>query len=270
MRATVWLTVGPEWPSRSAIRARSGTMPSSSSSKIVRRYISVVSMRSVTCHSLSSVPNTILWLRRDLRLADHPALVAAHEAAVRRVRPAAVRARPHALGVGRSGAAGLARLLPALPVRAVRRRAGHPARVTGARCCPGWPARSARPASTSAPSPRRSAGAATSGSARRWAATDVTLEAAGTPYAVGPGTLTTGGGTPYQVFTPFARAWRAHGWPRPAAVPGDLRWVRRVDSEDLPEVGDGVPDLPRRRRAGRARALARVPRRGHRRLRRAP
>src|SRR3954465_9271871 len=48
IRATVWLTVGPLWRSRSAIRARSGTIPSSSSSKIVRRYISVVSMRSFT------------------------------------------------------------------------------------------------------------------------------------------------------------------------------------------------------------------------------
>src|SRR3954467_818718 len=48
MRATVWLTVGPLWCSRSAIRARRGTMPSSSSSKIVRRDISVVSMRSFT------------------------------------------------------------------------------------------------------------------------------------------------------------------------------------------------------------------------------
>src|SRR3712207_5816445 len=45
IRATVWLTVGPLWCSRSAIRARRGTIPSSSSSKIVRRYISVVSMR---------------------------------------------------------------------------------------------------------------------------------------------------------------------------------------------------------------------------------
>src|SRR4051794_30536732 len=48
IRATVWLTVGPLWCSRSAIRARRGTMPSSSSSKMVRRYISVVSMRSFT------------------------------------------------------------------------------------------------------------------------------------------------------------------------------------------------------------------------------
>src|ERR1700735_4416776 len=44
IRATVWLTVGPDWARRSAIRARSGTIPSSSSSNTVRRYISVVSI----------------------------------------------------------------------------------------------------------------------------------------------------------------------------------------------------------------------------------
>src|SRR5690606_24615264 len=33
----------------------------------------------------------------------------------------------------------------------------------------------------------------------------------GTPYAVGPGLVRNGSGAPYQVFTPFARAWREHG-----------------------------------------------------------
>ena len=47
MRPMVCETVGPEWPSRSEIRARSGTMCSSSRSRMVRRYISVVSTRSV-------------------------------------------------------------------------------------------------------------------------------------------------------------------------------------------------------------------------------
>src|SRR5690242_10879279 len=46
IRLTVWLTVGPLWCSRSAIRARRGVMPSSSSSRMVLRYISVVSTRS--------------------------------------------------------------------------------------------------------------------------------------------------------------------------------------------------------------------------------
>ena len=70
---------------------------------------------------------------------------------------------------------------------------------------------------------------------------DVTLAATGTPYAVGPGTLTTGGGTPYQVFTPFARAWRAHGWPRPApspatcaGPPGRLRGPARGSATTCP------------------------------------
>src|SRR3954453_1420587 len=48
IRATVWLTVGPLCRRRSAMRARRGTIPSSSSSNTVRRYISVVSMRSFT------------------------------------------------------------------------------------------------------------------------------------------------------------------------------------------------------------------------------
>ncbi len=45
------------------------------------------------------------------------------------------------------------------------------------------------------------------------------LEAVDTPYAVAPGTLRTGGGTPFQVFTPFHKAWQAHGWEAPASTP---------------------------------------------------
>src|SRR5256886_880750 len=58
IRFTVWLTVGPLWCSRSAIRARSGMTPSSSSSRMVRRYISVVSTRSFTGSFLPSVDAT--------------------------------------------------------------------------------------------------------------------------------------------------------------------------------------------------------------------
>ncbi|MDX6358806.1 MAG: deoxyribodipyrimidine photo-lyase [Nocardioidaceae bacterium] len=41
----------------------------------------------------------------------------------------------------------------------------------------------------------------------------------GSPYAVGPGRVVTKDGTPYRVFTPFSRAWREHGWAEPAAAP---------------------------------------------------
>jgi deoxyribodipyrimidine photo-lyase len=77
--------------------------------------------------------------------------------------------------------------------------------------------------------------------------------ATGSPYAVGPGRLTTRDGAPYRVFTPFARAWREHGWPQPAPTPrgvtlGDSRSdksaPRRLDAAlshcpvDLPTAGE--------------------------------
>ena len=62
----------------------------------------------------------------------------------------------------------------------------------------------------------------------------------GTPYAVGPGTIVKSDGTPYSVFTPFFRAWSAHGYPPPAGPPpADLRWAE-LPSEALPDE----PDLP--------------------------
>jgi deoxyribodipyrimidine photo-lyase len=59
----------------------------------------------------------------------------------------------------------------------------------------------------------------------------------------------TGGGTPYQVFTPFAKAWIAHGWRAPAASdPARVTWrgLPTVDLPDpsvtaeLPEAGEGA------------------------------
>ena len=47
----------------------------------------------------------------------------------------------------------------------------------------------------------------------------VELVATGSPYAVGPGRVRNGSGNPYQVFTAFARGWREHGWPEPAHTP---------------------------------------------------
>ena len=48
---------------------------------------------------------------------------------------------------------------------------------------------------------------------------DVPLVRTGSPYAVTPGRVTKRDGTPFQVFTPFARAWREHGWRAPAPAP---------------------------------------------------
>ena len=49
----------------------------------------------------------------------------------------------------------------------------------------------------------------------------------------------TGAGRPYQVFTPFSRAWRDHGWPAPAPTPPTLRWLSDADGDPLPDAGDG-------------------------------
>jgi deoxyribodipyrimidine photo-lyase len=46
--------------------------------------------------------------------------------------------------------------------------------------------------------------------------------ATGSPYAVGPGRVRTQQDTAYRVFTPFARAWREHGWADPAPAPRGL------------------------------------------------
>ena len=72
----------------------------------------------------------------------------------------------------------------------------------------------------------------------------------GSPYAVTPGRVRTQTGGPYSVFTPFAKAWRAHGWRGPAVEPPGLRlapamgddavWSRLEQATQAP----GLPALP--------------------------
>ncbi len=72
----------------------------------------------------------------------------------------------------------------------------------------------------------------------------------GTPYAVGPGLVRNGSGEPYRVFTPFSKAWRAHGWADPAPEPPGLRLVEASSHARAKRmVGaalrhDGIPPLP--------------------------
>jgi deoxyribodipyrimidine photo-lyase len=84
---------------------------------------------------------------------------------------------------------------------------------------------------------------------------DVPLVMTGSPYAVTPGRIRTGGGTPFQVFTPFSRAWRDRGWPRPATAPAGLRWHRGAASEPFP-VGVARPATGGHRWTSRGRSNA--------------
>jgi deoxyribodipyrimidine photo-lyase len=64
------------------------------------------------------------------------------------------------------------------------------------------------------------------------------LELIASPYAVEPGSVRKQDGSTYRVFTPFARAWAARGWDAPMAAP-------RVDWLGDPEVAcAGYPRIP--------------------------
>ena len=69
------------------------------------------------------------------------------------------------------------------------------------------------------------------------------LRGVGSPYAVEPGQVVKGDGTPYSVFTPFSRRWRDHGWPEPIDAPRSPSWIEaRSDGLfDRPEIGLDLP-----------------------------
>ena len=176
---------------------------------------------------------SILWLRRDLRLHDHPALGAAHEAAQGsdgRVLPVFV-ADPALLAT--AGPARLAALREALTELdeaydgALVVRHGEPHEVVPALAAEVG-ARSVHVSAETTPYGRRRDDRVTQA-----LGPDVPLVATGSPYAVTPGRVLTGAGEPYQVFTPFSRAWREHGWRRPAEVPAGLRWHKGVPRDEL-------------------------------------
>jgi deoxyribodipyrimidine photo-lyase len=87
------------------------------------------------------------------------------------------------------------------------------------------------------------------------AAHEIRLVRTGSPYAVSPGSVTKPTGSPYQVFTPFSRAWREHGWPQPAVAPDQVRWLRPLESQQLD--GASLPEGLALPEAGEAAAVRR-------------
>ena len=172
---------------------------------------------------------SVLWLRRDLRTSDHPALGAAHDDGP--VLPLFV-ADPALLAL--SGAPRLAALHQALAglreatEGALVVRHGRPEDVVPA-VAREVGATSVHVSAETTPYGRRR-DARVEGAL---AGVGASLVATGSPYAVTPGRLLGTSGQPYQVFTPFARAWRDHGWRRPAEVPRALRWARGVAGDDV-------------------------------------
>ena len=162
---------------------------------------------------------SVLWFRRDLRLHDHPALhAAAADGPV-----AALFVLDDALlrPAGRPRVAFLSRALRTLDESLRERggaltvRHGDPVEVVPAL---------AREVGASAV--HVSADFGPYGSRRdAQVSAEVPLVATGSPYAVSPGRVRKQDGDPFKVFTPFYRAWTAHGWRAPAGAPPDVDWL---------------------------------------------
>lgn len=184
---------------------------------------------------------TVLWFRRDLRLADHPALLAARDAG-EEVVPLFVNDPALRGPSGPRRLAFLSGCLAALDADLGGRlciRTGDPAEVVSA-VAREVVAGSVHVSEDFGPYGRRR---------------DEAVEAAlgvdgralvrtGSAYAVSPGRVTRGADQPYKVFTPYYHAWREHGWRQPAARPESIAWVA-LPGERVPEAPDlGRVQLP--------------------------
>ncbi|MGZ6804061.1 MAG: cryptochrome/photolyase family protein [Nocardioidaceae bacterium] len=177
---------------------------------------------------------SVMWFRRDLRLGDNPALLEA--AAADGVLPLFV-IDPALWGpAGVSRRAYLAASLRALDASLRQRRArlsvvhGDPVgRVVQAARAVG--ATQVHVAADYGPYGHRR----DRGVEKALAEHGITLVRTGSPYAVAPGRVVNGSGEPYKVYTPFSKAWAAHGWRGPVDPPTGVHWLE-VESDDLPEV----------------------------------
>jgi deoxyribodipyrimidine photo-lyase len=177
---------------------------------------------------------SVLWFRRDLRIRDNPALVAAAEDGPvlplfvldpALWRPAGVSRRGYLGASLRSlseDVGGLA-VVDGDPVR----RVVEAARTVGAE--------RVHVAADFGPYGRRRDIAV----AEALAEHGIALVRTGSAYAVAPGRVTTKGGEPYKVFTPYHRAWADHGWRGPIDAPSGVDWLALDDTTGLPD-----PDLP--------------------------
>ena len=192
---------------------------------------------------MARMTRAIMWFRRDLRLADNPALLAAladHTDVV----PVFV---VDPLLMSRSGAPRRAYMCDALNAlddsmgRALVYRYGDPLDVIPALV-----------AEVGASAVYAARDFAPYGSRRddavgdRLEASGVPLRFVGSPYAVNPGSITKDDGTSYSVFTPFSKRWLAHGWDRPLDAPRDPNWVGAptVPCEGRPPRPEVDFDLP--------------------------
>ncbi|MGV0634820.1 deoxyribodipyrimidine photo-lyase [Mycolicibacillus trivialis] len=153
---------------------------------------------------------SVLWFRRDLRIADHPALLAAAadgpvlacfvldprlEASTGARRLQFLGDALRALNRRLDGRLLVTRGLPETVLPALCQTLGATSVHVTEDFSPFGRRRDRRAAAALSPTP---------------------LVATDSPYLVPPGRVRKDDGTPYRVFTPFLRRWRDAGWPSPA------------------------------------------------------
>ncbi len=202
---------------------------------------------------------SILWLRRDLRRRDHPALLAAREAAGDGDLVVAFVVDPRLWG----GAGPVRRAWLAANLRALDEDLGGDLTLLHGDPLSVVPELAHRVEASSVHVTRETtpAGMRRDDVVRaRLEHSDVRWVETGTPYAVGPGLVVNGSGDPYKVFTPFAKAWRSHGWPEPAATPRTLPIRHARNDAEATRALDAAltaADLPELPTAGEEAALRR-------------
>ncbi|HEX5568871.1 MAG TPA: deoxyribodipyrimidine photo-lyase [Streptomyces sp.] len=171
---------------------------------------------------------SVMWYRRDLRTADNPALLEAAVAGQGEVVPLFVWDRALWRPAGPTRQRYLAASVAALEERlgAMQHRRGDPVEqvVSVARAAG---ATSVHVSADFGPYGRRRDRAVE----RALAQHGIALVRTGSPYAVSPGRVRNRAGDPYRVFTPFARAWREHGWRQPPAAPRSVRFCTVLADE---------------------------------------
>jgi deoxyribodipyrimidine photo-lyase len=176
----------------------------------------------------------VMWFRRDLRTSDHPALVrAVDEACGAPIVPLYIHMPGPWQRLGGPARRYVSASLSALraDLGGLHVRAGDPAMVF------------AELAEELGPLKVHVTEAHTPGGQARDEATRAALEASGSSllasgsnYAVAPGSVGKPDGSAYRVFTPFHRAWLAHGWPEPVARPAQVRLLDPPGGLDLTTV----------------------------------
>ena len=195
---------------------------------------------------------TIFWFRRDLRLADNPALLAAVAAGSGDVVAAFVIDPALAEPAGPARVGFLRRTLESLDADLGGRlctRAGDPAEelLALALACG---ARSVFATGDYGPRGRQRDERV----ARALALRGVELRLIDSPYVVAPGTVVTKSGTPCRIFSAFRRGWENEPVPEPLDAPVGVRWhpgdsvgleaLTRLAGSRRPWYFDSTEELP--------------------------